>query len=393
MKRQNGEGTWGKKTINGITYKRFSQYYPEGRKDFYGKSKKEIEEKVTKYNEKREKNIHKQSNSSTITFGDYAYNYINTVATKDISARTLSDYREIILTRVIPKECIIGNLQLTQITPKILSEYVDYLTYTKKYARDTIVKTIRVVRHALEYGIKQNEIPLSSDVLIDFRAPSERAVLTHKKEIPFLDKEDMDKLYKEAKKAKYASNGWAIILIMYTGLRIGELQELRWKDVDLSARTISISRVVTRIKTDSKEYGCQYTYIIKDTPKTPAGRRSIPLSARAQEAIEYFSELNPSHTDDDLVCIVSRKNPGMKNRDNLRRSLNIMLKNANCSVQKCGLHALRHSFGSRLLEEGTDIKVVSILMGHQKVSTTYDHYIHIIRKRLTESVKNFDNDR
>lgn len=70
-----------------------------------------------------------------------------------------------------------------------------------------------------------------------------------------------------------------------------------------------------------------------------------------------------------------------------------MLKNANCSVQKCGLHALRHSFGSRLLEEGTDIKVVSILMGHQKVSTTYDHYIHIIRKRLAESVKIFDNDR
>lgn len=203
----------------------------------------------------------------------------------------------------------------------------------------------------------------------------------------------MDKLYKEAKKAKYASNGWAIILIMYTGLRIGELQELRWRDVDLSAKTISISRVVTRIKTDSKEYGCRYTYIIKDTPKTPAGRRSIPLSARAQEAIEYFSELNPSHTDDDLVCIASRKNPGMKNRDNLRRSLNIMLKNANCSVQKCGLHALRHSFGSRLLEEGTDIKVVSILMGHQKVSTTYDHYIHIIRKRLAESVKIFDNDR
>ena len=104
---------------------------------------------------------------------------------------------------------------------------------------------------------------------------------------------------------------------MYTGLRIGELQELRWRDVDLSAKTISISRVVTRIKTDSKEYGCRYTYIIKDPPKTPAGRRSIPLSARAQEAIEYFSELNPSHTDDDLVCIVSRKNPGMKNRDNL----------------------------------------------------------------------------
>lgn len=48
------------------------------------------------------------------------------LAAKDISARTLSDYREIILSRVIPKKCIIGNLQLTQITPKILSEYVDY---------------------------------------------------------------------------------------------------------------------------------------------------------------------------------------------------------------------------------------------------------------------------
>ena len=60
-------------------------------------------------------------------------------------------------------------------------------------------------------------------------------------------------------------------------------------------------------------------------------------------------------------------------------------------VKHCGLHALRHSFGSYLLASGIDIKVVSILMGHKDVSTTYNYYIHISNQQLIEATTIFDH--
>lgn len=391
MKRQNGEGTWGTKKIKGILYKRYSVSYPEGRKDFYGKTKKEIDQKVQAYNKKRSPYVRPCTDSNLITFGQYSLDYIHTIAAQSVSPRTLGDYENIIICRVIPKSCILGELQLKQITPQVLNNYIKYLTFEKKYSHETIVKTIRVVKHVLQHGIKEGRIALTKEDLADFKAPSQNAVLTPKREIPYLAEEDIEKLYIEAQKPKYTSSGWSIILILYTGLRIGELQELRWKDIDLKKKTLTVTRAVTRVKTGSEEYGNKYTYMIKPTPKTLAGKRIIPLCNRAQEALTYFSRLNPEHTSEDLVCIVDKHHPKMKNRDNLRRSLNYMLVNANCSVKHCGLHALRHSFGSYLLASGIDIKVVSILMGHKDVSTTYNYYIHISNQQLIEATTIFDH--
>lgn len=390
-KRMNGEGSWGTKMIKGKKYYRYSKTYPEGRKDFYGKTKKEVDEKVIKYEDDRKDKEVVFVPTNIELFGQYALDYVHNIAIKTISGRTPGDYEDIINNRVIPNECILGNLQLNQITHQYLDDYIKFLVEDKKYSHETIVKTIRVVKHALEYGIKEGKINLTQSDLDDFKAPSQNAVLTPKREIPFLSKEDMERVYKEAKKDKYGSNGWCLILIMYTGVRMGELQELRWKDVDTKKNTITINRTLIRKKTSSSNNGTKYEYVIKENPKTPSGRRTIPLSKKAQEAIQFFDQLNPKHTKGDLVCITSSNNHSHKNGDNLRRSLQSVLKNTeDCSVEQCGLHALRHSFGSCLLEDGIDIKVVSILMGHKKVTTTYDYYIHIIKNRLVESVKIFD---
>ena len=69
-----------------------------------------------------------------------------------------------------------------------------------------------------------------------------------------------------------------------------------------------------------------------------------------------------------------------------------MLTRGKCSVSACGLHTLRHSFGSYLLlDEGIDIAIVSALLGHSKTSTTYDIYIHILEKQKMKAIKIFDN--
>lgn len=128
----------------------------------------------------------------------------------------------------------------------------------------------------------------------------------------------------------------------------------------------------------------------KSSPKSKAGNRTIPLCRQSLLALNYFDSLNPNHKPDDLICV--NDNGKQVDQSNLRRTLLIILKNAQCSVQQCGLHTLRHTFGSRLLEEGVDIKIVSLLLGHEKINTTYDIYIHIINERITSSVKIFEKN-
>lgn len=366
MKRANGEGTWAKKVIRGNEYYIFKKTYPEGRKEFSGKKKSEIQEKVKKYEAERKILANKKTYE---TFTQYATNYVEKIASKNISESVLDSYLNIIKCRVAPT--IIGDLQLGQINKAYLDEYIKYLV-DQKYARSTIEKTMRVVRHVIEYGIKEDKI--RGDVLDDFKAPSETKVLTPKKEVPFLDIEDMQKLYEEAKKPKYSNNGYIVILIMYTGIRAGEMQELRWKDIDMDKKTLTVKRTAVRVGSET---------MTKNSPKSAAGVRTIPLGEKAMEAINYFDQI--PHTDEDFVC--RNINGRRVERRRLQRSLDAMLANSGASVQHCGLHSLRHSFGSALLENGVDIKVVSILLGHQKVTTTYDHYIHIINKRLAMSVE------
>ena len=71
--------------------------------------------------------------------------------------------------------------------------------------------------------------------------------------------------------------------------------------------------------------------------------------------------------------------------------LNDMMKRAGCSIQTCTPHELRHSFGSALIKNGTDIKVVSQLLGHKDISVTYNVYIHILEEQEIEAVKCLDN--
>jgi site-specific recombinase XerD len=104
--------------------------------------------------------------------------------------------------------------------------------------------------------------------------------------------------------------------------------------------------------------------------------------------LDYFDKLNPDHKPDDYIMV--NKLGNVINQRNLTRTLNAMLSRAKCSVEQCGLHSLRHSFGSFLILHGADIKVVSELLGHKDVSTTYNIYVHILPKQHESVISLFD---
>ena len=153
---------------------------------------------------------------------------------------------------------------------------------------------------------------------------------------------------------------------------------------------IKIKRNLSRIKNRDKDTdGENYKYV-ETTVKKKASERTIPLSDRAYEVLEYLKTNNKSTNDIDYVCV--SKNGKIAGQRNITRTLNSMLVRGKCSVKKCGLHSLRHSFGSFLVSKGVDIATVSTLMGHEDITTTYNVYTHVLKQQQIDAIKVFDNE-
>ena len=366
MKRRNGEGTWGKKNIKGKEYMFFRN---SSGKYFYGKTQKEIKEKIKKYEES---------------------NLINKSSDVLFNENLLVGY----------KKYSIIDIKIGKITSKNITQY--YNTLATDYSLATIKKVHTLINQCFSYAIEEELI--ETNPALRAKLPSEDIVAKPKKEIPFLSYEDMEKLYNENNRVQtagfktngeegdlvYGNNAKIIILIMYTGLRISEALGLKWCDVNLAKKYISVNRNLSRVKNREEKSNKEKYIYVETTLKKSSSKRTIPLCDRAMEVLMYLKEHNKSTEDLDYVCM--SKTGNIANMRNITKTLNAMLIRANCEVKHCGMHSLRHSFGSYLVSQGVDISVVSKLMGHKNISVTYNVYIHILNQSQIDAINMFNKE-
>lgn len=397
MKRKNGEGTWGVKTIKGTEYRFFRN---TNGKYFYGKTQKEIKEKIEKYNAD---NV--SDNSYNVVFSDFFKNWLYKIKQPQVKRRTFDGYEQYYKNLIVGKQDkTISDIKLTKLTAKNISDF--YNALAEKYSLATIKKIHTLINQCLTYAIDEKIIELNPAAKAVI--PSEDIVAKPKKEIPFLSIEDMEKLYQESKRIKnpdditiglnekineelfYGNNAKFIVLIMYTGMRTAEMLGLKWKDVDLDKKCIYVNRNVSKVVNRSeKKKESDNKYIrVETTLKRDNSKRTIPLSDRALEVLLYLKSNNKSTKNDDYVCMTQEGT--LVNERNVSRTLNIMLKRAGCEVDRCGLHSLRHSFGSYLVSQGVDISVVSRLLGHKSITVTYNVYIHVLKQSQIDAVSLFN---
>ena len=400
-KRKNGEGSWGSKVIKGVEYKYYKKQY-EGTdklKYFYGKTEKEIKAKIKIFEEGL--SFISPVEIKKMYFGDYLSNWLFNVKQLEVKRRTFDGYEDTLKNQVQKyTDYDISGKQIGSLTQDIFQNY--YNSLAKKYSKAAIHKNYVIINQCLNYARIKGDI--KENYLVNITLPSEDNVAIKKKEIPFLPQEDMELLYNESKRINekgfnfggkigqpvYGNNAYGIILIMYTGLRIGELLGLRWQDVDIENKMLYVKNNLSTIKNRNKKKDSDKNYIREDTTvKTKSGVRSIPLHDRALEMIEHFNQANPNHKPLDYLII--NKEGNVIGQRNITRTLNAMLTRAKCKIDKCGLHSIRHSFGSYLILQGADIKVVSELLGHKDVSVTYNTYVHILPKQHQSAISLFDN--
>lgn len=156
-----------------------------------------------------------------------------------------------------------------------------------------------------------------------------------------------------------------IYISLYTGLRIGEICALTWDDIDLKNQLIYVRNTVARVKTDAGN-GSK-THLIIDTPKTSSSRRCIPICSN------LLSVLNAHSQRDTSSYVVTSAQRFMSPRTfdyRFKRTL------AECKLPSVNYHILRHTFATRCIEAGVDVKSLSEILGHSNVSITLNTYVH-----------------
>ncbi len=379
-KRLNGEGSWGKKTIRGNQY----YYFRDPDMNYtYGKSQKEVKRKL----EEKKASEEEFSVSNTTTFGEYILEWVK-FKKGTIEKTTYEGYYTNIKTMIIDyKDYDLNNKTLNNLSPRVFQMYLNSLANT--YSRSTIKRIWILIKQCVRYGEIQKDI--KPNTLLMVKVPLESNVAVKKKEIPFINNDELDQLYdllenytdesKNVHRFKYSNNAHAVILIAYTGMRVGEMIALKWRNVNMDEGYIDITESSSIVKDENNN-----NVAIDKVAKTASSIRRVPLPERGMEMIRYFDEFNPEHTPDDLVCL-SDKGTRM-NKRNVNRTLDYMCNKT--GLPHMGVHSLRHSYGSILLNKGVDIKTISNLLGHKSITTTYNIYIGVDESTKANAVKVFD---
>ena len=193
------------------------------------------------------------------------------------------------------------------------------------------------------------------------------------------------------------------IILLGTGLRVGELCALRWEYIDFESRMITIDHALIYFAGKKNKSG-QRLFISK--PKTQAGVRKVPM---VDEVVKAFYEIKDYQQCNDLVCkseIDGYTNFVFLNRFgnvfvqyNLDRALERIIKAHNEYAMKTDkknsvqvilphftCHSLRHTFCARLCEHETNIKVIQSIMGHVDIETTMNIYAEVSEEKKKASL-------
>lgn len=162
---------------------------------------------------------------------------------------------------------------------------------------------------------------------------------------------------------------FGVVLCLYTGLRIGELLALAWQDIDFAKGLLVVSKACH----DSYDNGMHMRII--DSPKTEHSRRIIPLPKQLLPLLNGMKKRSKCE-----YIIADGDNPVFVR--SYQRAFELLLKKL--GIEHKGFHSLRHTFATRALECGMDVKTLSELLGHKNATITLNRYAHSLLEHKRE---------
>lgn len=346
-------------------------------KYFYGDSEKEVKKKLKDYFLSGEK--YSANNIAKMTLEEFLVDWLENILTNTLKPKSYDIKEYIIKQQIVPR---IGLLQINSIVASDIQQMINDMV-KEDLSYSTIKKAYDTLNQRFKLAISQEQV--NKNPTLGVILPKQK----NKKnsEIQYFSEEQCKELIKESRRTQGCNKlnvyrlGELIPFLIFTGLRIGEAIALEWKDIDYENKTITVNKNVVEVK--SKETG-KFILQKQDSTKTDSSTRIIPISNNAMECIENLQKING----DKKIIFASQtgKYISPSNFNRMFRGIQKALKYETI----LGIHSLRHTFATLMLNKGIDVKIVSELLGHSNVSVTYNIYIHTIQSQKIKAINMVD---
>jgi integrase len=313
-----------------------------------------------------------------VTVSEWLQDWVDSYVEIHCSQRTKASYLAEIRRHIMPS---LGQIPLGQLQPQhIQNYYAHVLTKGRSDGKGGLsVRTVeyhhRILREALDHAVKMGLIVRNVADAVDPPHPGRKTIRT-------LAIADVPRFLRGAQQLPYYT---LFSTALFTGMRLGELLGLRWRDVDLGLASLSVVQALYK-----RSHVCQ---MIK--PKSSASQRRIALSPtlvlllRQHRATQDTQRmlLGNSLNDDDLVF--ANPDGGPLDPSTVTHAFARVLKNT--GLPHIRFHDLRHTHATLMLMTGVHPKVVSERLGHANIGITLDTYSHVVPGLQEAAAERFDD--
>ena len=360
-------------------------YTVEGKqkkKYFYGKTKREVTDKVNQVlNELR---LNTYIEPSGMTLIEWLNTWIDAYCRNEVRESTLVNYEIFAEKHIAPT---IGNIRLCNLNPVILQRFYNDKQHNGRLrgSGGLSPKTIKNIHDMLHRALEQ---AVKLDMILKNPADSVTLPKIIKKERRYLTVEEQHLLQKQLKDDAI---GTAILLDLYTGMRQGELLGLMWKNVhlDCDAPYLRVTQTLNRLK-NYGEFKDRKTVLEIGYPKTPHSVRNIPLLPNIAEKLRIYKGMQEKYMHEHGIIpngyVFTSSTGNWIDPKNFQRDFKLTLKR--CGIREINVHGIRHTFATRALESGMSVKTLSKILGHANVGFTLDTYAHVTDDLMNEEIAN-----
>ncbi len=282
-----------------------------------------------------------------------------------VKLRTYERYKYIIAKHINPK---LGEFDLDDLSAVKLQDYVlselesGNLISSKGLANNSVIGIVNVLKSALKLAKSLEICAVDNSDKIKLPMATEKPVTAFEK----WEQEKLEKYCLSSNKTNYLG----IVICLYTGIRLGELLALTWNDIDLKSGIMTISKTAYRIKQNGKPQ------VVIDKPKTKNSSRLIPLSKQLLEILKRAKRISNSD------FVLSTRTGGIVGTRAYQKTYERILKKLDIPYKN--FHSLRHTFATRAIEMGMDVKTLSEILGHKNPVITLQRYTHSMLSYKTE---------
>lgn len=337
----------------------------------YGMRYTDVKKRLLEKKAEIQQTIHPEAAVRGMTVEKWMRSWLETDLLGGIKASSYLTYQNQMNRHILP--CL-GRMQMASITPEMVHSFLECLQ-AKGLGENTVRGIYRLLSAAMRAALDDGIIS---------KNPCRKICVKRGERVQqrVFSREEQKKVEKTLSQGEDLT----ALFAMYTGLRLGEICGLRWSDINWENGTATVCRTVQRLKrmdTDKcLKCGGAKTYLMIGSPKSPSSCRTIPIPTFLLKRLEVQKKQR-SAAQLTTGYIFGTGMRAADPRTIQRRFAGVVRR---LEIPDAHFHTLRHSYATRLLEMGVDVKTVSQLLGHSSAKTTLDCYAHSLLDQQRSAV-------